>query len=57
MPSGPGDLSGFISKTALRISSSDGILVKASFMVGVTFRVMYLRDSAKSEGDDEVKRV
>ena len=57
IPSGPRVLSGFISITTLRISSSDGVFVRASFMVGVTFSVLYLRDSAKLEGSDEVKRV
>ena len=57
IPSGPGALSGFMSKTALRISSSDGSFVRASFIAGVTFPLIYLRDSANSEGSVEVKSV
>lgn len=57
IPSGLGALSGLMSKTALRISSSDGNFVKASFMAGVTFSVIYFKESSKSEGSKEVKRV
>lgn len=57
IPSGPGALFGFISNIALWISSSDGGFVRASFMAGVTFAVIYWSESSKSDGFDEVNKV
>ena len=57
IPSGPGALSGFMSNIARWISSSDGVLVRAAFMAGVTLAIMYCSDSSKSEGFDEVNKV